>query len=113
MIADAPQTVVSVADQRTGAAHLVSEDLVARRRPMLAMCGQEFLPAALCAPLGRPCPRCHEVVDTRRATATTSDGSSRSLRRLVRWAGLDDQRARRAPHLPPGPLVTTANRGRP
>lgn len=61
-----------------GGRHAVRTCRMGHRRPMLAMCGQEFLPAALCAPLSRPCPRCHEVTDTRRATVTTSDRSSRS-----------------------------------
>jgi len=109
----APQIVVLVADQYTGAAHLVPEDRVACHQPtLLALCGRQFAPAALCAPFGRPCRRCHEVSDTRRAAVTASSRSGGVLRRLARRAGLtDDQRARRAAHSPPGSLVTTADQG--
>jgi hypothetical protein len=69
--------------------HQVSDDTFALGRGKYqALCGQVFIPVAMAAPPGRPCPECQRILSAARQAAASASRRGRHrrhglLRRLV------------------------------
>ncbi|HXV91704.1 MAG TPA: hypothetical protein VD813_00290 [Pseudonocardia sp.] len=61
--------------------------------PVRALCGREFVPAALITPPGRPCPACAQVVTRTRPAPRLRRRRSLARARLRRLARLRRRRA--------------------